>query len=244
MKVGLFCSSHIFVVAVLCVGMAQDFESPQAYNAANCTNVRIPPLLCGSCHLRPQNPDGSYDSGVTKDIFDFDTPECMEQILEYVRLNPCDDKRSQYVAEFKTSSFAYARVAQFMYTVCEQCCDMIPIGSKLFEYESRMEAGTLHTKTRGNGVAHFYFDICKLFPKVTRFIRPQWKTIETLPKLCPMANAWMASNYSRGWTVNANADGIPAPFQTALGIMAKTLGCRNKRVWKDCIPEEQSIGRI
>lgn len=231
----------ILAVVLGPVGSA-GWESPQQFNAANCTNVRIPPRMCGRCHLRPLN--SAEKARYKKDIFDFETRECLAQLREYVRLNPCDTKRAHFLANYKTNMFAYDRVAQFLYTVCEQCCDMIPIGSKRWEYWRRKKAGTLHTDVRGNGVAHFYFDICKLFPKITRFIRPKWRLVEGMPELCPPAVAWMESDLSDGWTQNANASGIAPALRRSLTVMAKTLGCRDRKLWQDCIVEEQSINRV
>lgn len=240
----LLALALLTVVCVRAMEIEDDYESPYPEVAANCSNIRIPPMMCPKCHLRPENPDGTFGTGVKKDIFDFDTPACIKQVENYVRINPCDTVRAQFLKDYKTSKLAYAKMAQFMYTICEQCCDMIPIGSLPEEYEARLKSNTLHTDTRGNGVAHFYFDICKLFPKVTRFIKPWWKTIDDMPKLCPLAVYWMKSKYARGWPGIADGKGIPKDLQKAIGTLPKTFGCRKKRVWKDCIPQEQRNGRV
>lgn len=218
--------------------------SHQTYNEAYCTNVRIPPLLCANCHMRPHDSNGNFSREFGKDIFNFETPACVAQLKNYVRLNPCDKVRPKYLAEYKTKKYAYNRIAQFMYTICEQCCDMIPIGSRAWQWTKRKKEGTLFTRTRGNGVAHFYYDICVLFPNVKRFIAPGWKNKQNYPKLCPMATKWMKSKYGLGWAQNPDADGIPVAFRRQIGIMANTLGCYDKRVWKDCVAEERSIGRV
>lgn len=213
-------------------------------NAANCTNVKIPPRLCIKCHLRPHDSRGNFFTEYTKDIIDIDTPECAEQIRKYIALNPCDTQRARHFAEYKTNRFAYERVAQFMYSVCEQCCDMVTVGAKPSEWLERKKANTLHTLTRGNGPAHLHYDICKMFPNLKRFTGPDWKVKETLPKICPLAADWMASDYSKWWSANADADGIPRQLVFRFGMMERLLGCTNRRVWQDCVRLERAQGRV
>lgn len=234
----------LFVRGALAYSTQLEISARQVYNEANCTNVKIPPLLCSKCHMRPHDSNGNFNRENKKDIFDFETSACLAQLKFYVKLNPCDTLRAKYLAEYEENKFAYNRIAQFLYTICEQCCDMIPIGSRAWQWTDRKKEGTLFTKTRGNGVAHFYYDICKLYPDIKRFIGPGWKWKENFPKLCPMAISWMGSKYGVGWALNPDAEGIPFPFKKQLGIMANTLGCYDKRAWKDCIAEERSIGRV
>lgn len=226
------------------VDLELDVFSHQTYNAANCTNIRMPPRMCPRCHLRPHDSEGNFGRDYNKDIIDFETPECEEQMQEYVRLNPCDTLRARYFNEYKTSTFAYNRVAQFMYSMCEQCCDMVTVGSVPSEYRQRKENNTLHKPTRGNGPAHLHYDICKMFPNATRFIRPNWNTREGLPLLCPLAADWIFSPFGKGWGKNPDADGIPQRLQFAFVQMEKTFGCRNWRVWRDCVNLERSQGRV
>lgn len=235
------CIMIVVIFVLLCGSHAA--EPRERYNACSCTNVRIPPLLCSKCRLRPL--DSPEKAAYKKDIIDFEKPGCLAEIEKYVRINPCDTTRAKFLAGYKNGDrFSYERIAQLMYTVCEQCCDMIPIGSKVKEFWKRRNAGTLHTDTRGNGVAHYYYDICKLFPNATRFIRPNWKDIDNLASLCTAATNWMESDLSKNWPKNANAKGIPQYLRNALKMMANTLGCRGKQTWQDCVVEEQSIGRI
>lgn len=219
-------------------------SSRQDANAAPCTNVKIPPRLCVKCHMRPHDSDGNFFTSYNKDIIDIDTPECGEQIRNYVNLNPCDNQRKTYFAEYKTKRFAYLRLAQFMYSICEQCCDMVTVGSNPSEWLERKEAGTLHKLTRGNGPAHLHYDICKMFPDLKRFTGPGWKIKEELPKICPLAAKWMASDYSSWWSGNPDADGIPKRLIHSFGMMEKLLGCQNWRVWRDCVNLEKSQGRV
>lgn len=237
-------------VLVLGVAYASDNESVSYtsrqgdLNAAPCTNVKIPPRLCIKCHLRPHDSNGNFFTQYKKDIIDIDTPECAEQIKKYVALNPCDTQRAKFFAEYKKSRFAYERVAQFMYSVCEQCCDMVTVGSKPSEWLQRKEANTLHTLTRGNGPAHLHYDICKMFPNLKRFTGPNWKVNENLPEICPMAANWMASDYSKWWSANADADGIPKRLVFRFGMMERLFGCQNRRVWQDCVRLERAQGRV
>lgn len=200
--------------------------------------------MCSRCHLRPHDSEGNFDRDYNKDIIDFETPECEEQMQEYVRLNPCDTLRAKYFSEYKTKMFAYKRTAQFMYSICEHCCDMVTVGSLPSEYRERKENNTLHKFTRGNGPAHLHYDICKMYPNITRISRPTWAHREGLPPLCPLAADWLASNYSRGWALNPDAEGIPPRLQFSFKIMEKTIGCRNRRVWTDCVNLERSQGRV
>lgn len=227
---------------LVCTGYG--WESPQQFNAANnCTTIQIPYKLCSRCRLRPLN--SAEKAKYKKDIYDFETPNCLGEIEKYIRMNPCDTKRAEFYVAYKNKNrYGYERIAQFLYTVCEQCCDMIPIGSKVNEWGKRKRTGKLYTSRRGNGVAHFYYDICKLYPKITRIVRPHWKAIKNLPELCPPAVAWMESDSSEGWTQNSNVQGLPNYFTYALKEMSNSLGCYVEHTWKECVVEEQSIGRV
>lgn len=216
----------------------------QSKLAVGCTNVKIPPNLCKKCHLRPHGPDGTFFTSYKKDIIDIDTPECQAEISTYIDLNPCDELRAKYFASFNKSKFAYERVAQFMYSVCEQCCDMVTVGSKPSEYWMRKKEGTLYEYRRGNSPAHLHFDICKMYPSLTRFTRPWWGVKEGLPEICPITAEWMASNYSKGWSGQAVAEGIPDVLIKSFGAMANMFGCKNRRVWQDCVRLESAQGRI
>lgn len=220
------------------------YESPQKYNAANCTNVRIPPQLCSKCRLRPHDSFGNFNRTYNKDIIDFETPECLLQLEEYVRLNPCDTLRKEYLEQYAESNFAYLRIAQFMYSVCEQCCDMVSVGSSPDEWAERKLNNTLHSPTRGNGPSHLYYDICKIYPRLKRFIRPSWNEYENRPEVCTQAQNWMLSNFSKGWAANPDADGIPKYLVFSFGSMARVLGCQYRTVWQDCVRLEHAQGRV
>lgn len=219
-------------------------QSSTSYNDANCTNVRIPPQLCIRCKLRPHDLRGNFGRAYKKDIIDIDDARCVEQLNEYVRLNSCDVRRAEYVSKMNEKTFAYRRVAQFLYTICEQCCDMVSVGSVRTEWAARKQSGRLHSVTRGNGPSHIHYDVCKLFPNVTRFIRPQWAHRDGLSPICPIAAQWMASPNSKNWASNPDAQNIPKRLTFALAQMETVFSCKHKRVWQDCVQLESAQGRI
>lgn len=217
----------------------------QSYNAAlNCTDVRLPPAMCPSCHLLPFDSRGQFNTTYVKDIIDFETSQCLEQIKEYIRLNPCDTLRAKYFDQYKTNGFARIRMAQFMYSVCEQCCDCVTVGSEMNEWKTRKMDHTLHKLTRGNCPAHMHYDICKMFPNLTRFIGPTSKEKKGLPKICPLLEDWINSNYSVWWAGNPDADGLGPTVINAFRLHMKNAGCENRRLWQDCVRFEKSLGRI
>lgn len=240
----LICSTMWASIAFASDDALLQVSSRQDGNAASCTNVKIPPQLCTKCHLRPHDDEGKFFTSYNKDIIDIDTDECAQQMKKYVDLNPCDTLRAKYFDEYKTKTFAYQRLAQFMYTICEQCCDMVTVGSLPSEYKERLANDTLYTISRGNSPAHFRFDICKMFPNITRFTGPFWKIKDGLPKLCPLAESWYGSKYASKWVSNPDADGIPRRLLYSLGQTEKLFGCRNKRVWQDCVNMERAQGRV
>lgn len=222
-----------------------DARMIQPYNAAlNCTDVKLPPKMCPKCHLRKHDSEGNFNRDYNKDIIDFETPECLEQLELYVRLNPCDDLRAKYLSEYKTNSFAWTRIAQFMYSVCEQCCDCVTVGSKPNEYTTRKEDATLYKLTRGNCPAHFHYDICKMFPNFTRFITPNQKVRKNKPRVCPEVAKWIESDDAKNWSRNPDADGLSDLLVNTFGRTIQNARCRNRRVWQDCVRLERAQGRV
>lgn len=131
-----------------------------------------------------------------------------------------------------------------MYSVCEQYCDMVTVGSKPSQWFQRKIENTLHKPTRGNAPAHLHYDICKMFPNLTRFTGPNWKIKDGLPKICPLAANWIASDFSRLWATNPDADGIPQRLIHSFRMMENLFGCQDRRVWRDCVRHEKSQGRL
>lgn len=213
-------------------------------SALNCTDVKIPPKMCPLCHLRPFDNKGEFNTSYGKDIIAYETPECMEQIKEYVRLNPCDDKRAKYLAQLKTSSFARNRIAQFLYSICEQCCDCVPFGAKVDEYEERKMNDTLYHLTRGNCPAHFHYDICKMFPDVRRLIPPTWKVRGHLTPVCPLVAEWITTDDATWWAGNPDVKELSPRILFSLKLAIRHSTCSNRRVWQDCVRMESAQGRI
>ncbi len=119
---------------------------------------------------------------------------------KYVEANPCDVKRVKAMADLAVNpndDKARGVVDYFLYSVCEQCCDCVPMGanSVLYpQYLARHTAAnpTLYSATRGNCPAHAEYDICMVAPKVTHFTSigdPADPAFDAWPEACPPAQA-------------------------------------------------------
>lgn len=246
-KIFLFAAVAVTLLTVS-QGQIERLELPEEserFNAANeCKDIIIPKNLCRTCPLRSFDSEGNFNTSYKKDIYDYDAPGCLDQIRNYVNLNPCDTVRKRYLDTFQTNSFSRQRIAQFLYVVCEQCCDCVPQGAKVSEYLERKQDNTLHKYSRGNCPAHFHYDVCKLFPENRRFIGENWVVRNSGPPICPMVKEWIDSDFSTWWAANPDAAGLNKTVLNAFRRMVVNTKCRSRKVWADCVRLEKAQGRI
>lgn len=233
--------------ALVSVALAQASVNPCPSNkkaeAANgCEHVKIPEGMCKACPLnKPQN-NGEFAN--CQNIFNLDAPSCKAKLEEYVAKNPCDTVRKALVNEWSAAS--KKRLDYFAYSLCEQCCDNVPKGSKVEEYSWRNNGKNmkLWSLTRGNGPAHFHYDICAIFPNFKSWVLP-WSgyDVYTRPKLCPQLQSWLDSDASKNWVQNENA-AMSNDITTGISDAMWALQCHNYEVWTRCVDLESKQKRV
>lgn len=230
-------STTVAILATLCLA------SLALEAAAGCANYKLPVRMCFQCKLRPHDSSGNFNRPFGKDLYDWNTTACMGKMQQYAALNPCDTPRVAAIADPSTE-FNQRRIAVFLYSVCEQCCDCVPIGAKPWQYEARKAAGTLISLKRGNCAAHYHYDMCSIWNDVTKVI-PPWGTVdESAPAVCPEFRTWIFSPDAERWLRNPDADGLTDNMLRAMAELTDNAACRQKGVWKKCVRLERAQGRI
>lgn len=232
------------VVALTEVTAAHETETDQfnSFNPARqlfepCRTIRIPPRLCRSCPMLPFTANGTH-TGSKHGIFDIDDRNCKKQIQKYLDANTCDSATKRAVDENDRD-----RINFFMYGVCEQCCDCIPIGSRVGEYDDRKKTNRLLTTRRGNCVAHFFIDVCRIWPDVEHITSLTGKEVRRA-RVCPLMDEWFASNKSLNWVRSPRVEGLKVHARRALRSHLSKARCGYKRIWEDCVRLELSDSRI
>lgn len=219
---------------------------------SNCTTPRIPWNLCTACQLKPFNGTGvnvTFSGQVNRfDIYNLSTPSCRQAMQRYVTDNPCDIRRARALAAIDTSESAYKVMAYFLYSVCETCCDCIPIGALEKEYWQRRVAGTLINIHRGNCPAHFFYDTCKIWPDSRQLLNSKGKpyryALNEKAEWCGDFKTWQFSNYSKNWLRNNNVKGMTWLMRRALIQITHRAKCKQRRQWINCLRLERAQGRV
>lgn len=216
------------------------------FQGSACTIARIPWNLCVSCKLKPFTGTGNGVSfgGVNRfDIYDLSTPECQSMIRRYVEYNPCDQTRAKALQNLGTME-SNLTLIYFMYSVCETCCDCIPIGAREDEYEERKAKGTLINIRRGNCAAHFRYDTCLVWnnaEQITGLKGRQWNN--TAP-WCQDFIDWQNSPNAQGWLRNDDVSGLTFLMRRAMKQLTRAARCNEEGQWKSCVRYEGAQGRV
>ncbi len=154
----------IFCVSVKAQGVFPCHSGRENLGAAGCTDITLPYNLCVKCPLRDVAWNGDFKD--CRSIYDIDAPGCQGQLIEYVQMNQCDWRRAEQVDQWVNSGDpwikeqAKEKLDYFVYAICEQCCDCIPIGSTNLDHSAAVQdESKLYTHTRGNCAAHAHYDV-------------------------------------------------------------------------------------
>lgn len=240
------------VVSLLALASAQG-QTPCHSNRSSslepsCTSIRMPPSFSSACVLRPPLANGDFVS--CSRIYDLESAACRAAFEAYVALNPCDGVRAAFVAAWGDPA-AMLQLDYFAYALAEQCCDNVEAGSLASEYDerNRRTPSGLWSLTRGNGPAHFYYDIAlNLFPNFKYFNlggKPgTWAgPHEDWPLIKPLLEKWQNSDKADNWVENANAD-IPWEIKRVLNHAMYALECHNYNTWTRCLDLESKQSRV
>lgn len=219
---------------------------------SNCTTPRIPWNLCTACQLKPFNGTGNnvtFSGQINRfDIYNISTPYCKSAMQRYVRENPCDVRRAAALAKMDTSESAYKVMAYFLYSVCELCCDCIPIGAREDEYWRRRLTGNLVSIFRGNCPAHFFYDTCKIWPESRQILnsrdKPYRYALNEKSEWCGHFKTWQFSNYSKNWLRNNNVKGMTWLMRRAMNQMMHRAKCKQRTQWINCLRMEKAQRRV
>lgn len=214
----------------------------------NCTTVRLPPSICLSCPLRPPASDGAFVD--CNNIFDTSVPSCHDELQQYVDLNPCDHARKAALASFRsdpTDDDARSKLDYFLYSICENCCDCIPMGRAATDYDALLESHTTNEPTlwkedRGNCPAHAVYDVCKVLPNIQLFASAD-TTVQDAPAACPALNVWLSSPAASNWAVNPETQ-ISDATRMFLSSLLLASNCKNRQIWSRCFDLEDKQGNL
>lgn len=210
---------------------------------SNCTNIRLPPKLCSACSMRDFDENGVFQTDFKKDIFDYSSRECQKALRQYVKQNPCDEYHAKHFRRLQSSAFSQRRTAIFLYAVCETCCDCIPVGSREEDYEFRKKNKMLLDPYRGNCAAHFWYDTCKIWPKVENILSPR-EAMSKNKAVCPELKSWIHSSFSKGWLHNSHASGLSQNTIRVLSQILDRARCKQTKVWSRCARLEYAQKRV
>lgn len=202
-----------------------------------CRTIRMPPSLCRACPMLPFTGGGNFERG-QYDMYDLTTPQCKGQINQYLKLNPCDKDTAKAVQNNHRSDIAY-----FLYSICEQCCDCIPIGAKKEQYANRKNNNRLLSIRRGNCAAHFHYDVCRIWSKYEHLTWGEGKEVRRA-EVCPQFRNWIFSDDASNWLQNPKAKGLTKDMRRAMWALLARTQCTNKRVWTDCTRLERAQNRV
>lgn len=217
-------------------------------NRANCTVVRLPSSLCLSCNLRPPAPDGSFLD--CNHIFDISSDSCHQALQQYVDDNPCDSLRRDALQSYTDDSndeSARSILDYFLYSICENCCDCIPMGRTASDYDALASSHTTDNPTlwkedRGNCPAHAVYDVCNVLPDVQSFTN-SLASVPTAPAACPALRSWLSSPASTSWRSNPETT-ITDDTRIFLRSLLQASNCENRLVWMRCHDLEDMQGTL
>lgn len=211
----------------------------------DCGVVVFPPGLCSACKLRPFLKNGEFAE--CDNIYNVETEECREELEKYVRLNPCDRQRKSLLRDKSRDNIL--GLDYFVYSICEECCDCIPIGTKEGQYTSLKKEGELFKVDRANCATHLTADVCNVIPDVRYVRRPDDPVPENLnqnwPEICPIVRNWKKNaERKRIKLSNNNNVSIPDSLRKFLSVFVRAANCNDRDTYDTCLKLEIALGRV
>lgn len=209
---------------------------------SKCEVVVVPPQLCNACNLKDVNLDGTFKD--CSSIFNTSSAQCKFQLQKYVSLNPCDTYVKRLVQSYKKN---IENLDDFIYGVCEGCCDCVSIGAKVNEYWKRKTKNTLFDyKTRANCGLHPAIDLCNVLPKIKTFVSssddvPTKTELAKMPYVCPSFRAWREKRIKNPATAT---ESVPKFAHGFLQNLLKVFRCGQRTTWQRCTVMESRQERI
>lgn len=205
-----------------------------------CSNVQLPSGLCSSCYLNPPQSDGKFKD--CSNIYN-KNGACVTKMNSYVKANTCDKRRAAVMGKINSNTASWldwASLDYFLYSVCEMCCDCIPIGA------TKGKDDGIWVTDRGNCPAHSYYDICAVLPGVKYFRRvgePVNNAMESAPAICSELTKWFQSPFSNNWQTNPKTYISPA-LDKAHATLLNAIECSNTNTWGKCYDMEKKQNNL
>lgn len=206
----------------------------------DCEVITMPWDLCAKCRLRGYDKNGNLNQ--CDSIYKLEEEECKAEIGKYVNLNPCDEKRAQQFANYNDHRNR-EYLDYFVYSICEECCDCIPQGAEIADYNWRSQQYKLISLSRGNCPAHAHYDVCRVWPQIRTMKLPGEATQQNMPLACPLIRKWFYSPLSKNWSSNQNTV-MDWRIRVFLRMFNRVARCRRKETWQMCAGLEIAQNRI
>ncbi|CAN8073242.1 unnamed protein product [Agarophyton chilense] len=202
------------------------------HNEVKCTSVNLPPSICGNCPLRETLRDGSFEQ--CDRVYDTTSSTCIGSLQQYVDDNPCDTRRAAALQQLKDGDeSARDELDYFLYSVCEQCCDCVPMGVQTADYSQLSKqhspsSPALWAEARGNCPAHARYDVCKILPSIRSF-----GSLSNDVPICSQLINWERSDAAEDWPTNPQV-AISDDIQSFLRDMLVATQCDERTIWRNC----------
>eukprot|EP00471_Norrisiella_sphaerica_P002024 CAMPEP_0184483784 /NCGR_PEP_ID=MMETSP0113_2-20130426/5450_1 /TAXON_ID=91329 /ORGANISM="Norrisiella sphaerica, Strain BC52" /LENGTH=826 /DNA_ID=CAMNT_0026864389 /DNA_START=43 /DNA_END=2523 /DNA_ORIENTATION=+ len=176
-----------------------------------------------------------------RNVYDLDEP-CFKKLKAYANANKCDAKRNQIVKVLESNQQGAARqraleeADYFLYSICEQTCDCIPLGAQRNKRQLSVY--------RGNCFAHYYYDICQIWDKAETVKLQGRGTPRGVQNICAKLKTFL--NKNPNWLTRdvqfKTSD--EKDIEAALSMFLNATGGADKALWDRCFDLECSQGRI
>lgn len=128
-----------------------------------------------------------------------------------------------------------------VYSLCEQCCDNMPRYANQGQYWWRKRAGKLFDLTRGNAMAHFFYDLCTLFPNI-KFMKSKWMVDKYYYfDVCKKMKQWTEGHENWKDLYEQDLDWV---MKGVLSDAMIALQCGAEDTWMRCVGVEKKQKRI
>lgn len=211
----------------------------------------VPKKMCAKCTFKKWDTEtGNFFN--CRSIFDITDPGCVKQLKKYAKANRCDKKRGTDIAILSQPSHpdfndAVERTDYFIYSICETCCDCVPMRSKPNDYGQFKKSGILLKADRGNCPAHARADVCKVWPEVKAVVnkkKDKKKISPLVQPICSGLRAWLADIKPKGGWFKEPEVEMERDLHFFLNNLTNTIGCKNKNTWKNCVRLESNQNRL
>lgn len=212
-----------------------------------CRAYVVPSGLCKQCRLKDAGPGGKFPD--CQSIYNVSSDGCKKEMRKYARKNrACDPLRKRQVDAYDDH---LEEIDFFLYSICEECCDCVPVGAREGDIRQRRADGTLFDVVgRANCGTHAAVDVCKVWPNVRAVVnwasqRPSEVELDALPDVCPILQGWRTERSGSDSTLSqVEKDTVPEVARPFLTQFLSVARCGAKTTWSRCVSLERNQSRI